>query len=96
LDDGILSGSIMGEDGLLGKILVGEKTWANYTIDVDMNRLGENRDSLIYFGYKDENSNYWIDLRTSGFDDVRLYKSGNEETVAIVPYENVFRKWYKI
>jgi serine/threonine protein kinase len=96
LDDGILSGSIMGEDGLLGKILVGEKTWANYTIEVDMNRLGENRDSLIYFGYKDENSNYWIDLRTSGFDDVRLYKSGNEETVAIVPYENVFRKWYKI
>lgn len=96
INDGVLSGSSFGGINNLGKILTGETYWANYTIEVEMNRLGDNRDSLIYFGYQNEESYYWIDVRTSGFDDVRLYDSKKEGALVVNPYENIFGIWYKI
>jgi hypothetical protein len=76
---GILSGSWQVINGsyactTTGKTSVGNTSWQNYTITVDIKGEGNVVDKAVIFRYTDENNSYGVDFRSAPYNDIVLNK----------------------
>jgi hypothetical protein len=57
-----------------GKTSVGNTSWQNYTITVDIKGEGNAVDKAVIFRYIDENNSYGVDFRSAPYNDIVLNK----------------------